>query len=224
MFEVGFQELFLLGAIALLVVGPERLPGLARTVGVWVGKAQRLVGQVRADVEREIRAEELRQSMKEFSPTAALSDMRKEVEEFAGEVSRPAAAGDRTADSGRAAESGSGEPEAAGGPRPDPAGDTRAAADPAAPAEAAEAAGTAGSERTPEAPPPRPGAASEDGSGPAAPAGVADAGPAAPSSSASMAGAAAAAAAAETGSGGPFPETAGSAPSPIERDERAAVS
>ena len=221
MFEIGFQELFLLGAIALLVVGPERLPGLARTVGVWVGKAQRLVGQVRADVEREIRAEELRQSMKEFSPTAALSDMRKEVEEFAGEVSRPAAAGDRTADSGRAAESGSGEPEAAGGPRPDPAGDTRAAADPAAPAEAA---GTAGSERTPEAPPPRPGAASEDGSGPAAPAEVADAGPAAPSSSASMAGAAAAAAAAETGSGGPFPETAGSAPSPIERDERAAVS
>ena len=221
MFEIGFQEIFLLGAIALLVVGPERLPGLARTVGVWVGKAQRLVGQVRADVEREIRAEELRQSMKEFSPTAALSDMRKEVEEFAGEVSRPAAAGDRTADSGRAAESGSGEPEAAGAPRPDPAGDTRAAADPAAPAEAA---GTAGSERTPEAPPPRPGAASEDGSGPAAPAEVADAGPAAPSSSASMAGAAAAAAAAETGSGGPFPETAGSAPSPIERDERAAVS
>ena len=221
MFEVGFQELFLLGAIALLVVGPERLPGLARTVGVWVGKAQRLVGQVRADVEREIRAEELRQSMKEFSPTAALSDMRKEVEEFAGEVSRPAAAGDRPADSGRAAESGSGEPEAAGGPRPDPAGDTRAAADPAAPAEAA---GTAGSERTPEAPPPRPGAASEDGSGPAAPAGVANAGPAAPSSSASMAGAVAAAAAAETGSGGPFPETADSAPSPIERDERAAVS
>ena len=91
MFEIGFQELFLLGVIALLVVGPERLPGLARTVGVWVGKAQRLVGQVRADVEREIRAEELKQSMKEYSPAGTLTDMRKEMEDLASEVSRPVA-------------------------------------------------------------------------------------------------------------------------------------
>ena len=90
MFEVGFAELFLLGVIALLVVGPDRLPGLARTVGVWVGKAQRLVGQVRADIEREVRADELRKAAKEYSPTAVLSDMRKEVEDFASEVSRPA--------------------------------------------------------------------------------------------------------------------------------------
>ncbi len=89
MFEIGFAELFLLGVIALLVVGPDRLPGLVRTVGMWVGKAQRLVGQVRADIEREVRADELRKAAKEYSPTAALSDMRKEVEDFASEVSRP---------------------------------------------------------------------------------------------------------------------------------------
>ena len=89
MFEVGFAELFLLGVIALLVVGPDRLPGLARTVGVWVGKAQRLVGQVRADIEREVRADELRRAAKEYSPTAVLSDVRKEVEDFTSDLSRP---------------------------------------------------------------------------------------------------------------------------------------
>ena len=89
MFEIGFAELFLLGVIALLVVGPDRLPGLARTVGVWVGKAQRLVGQVRADIEREVRADELRKAAKEYSPTSVISDMRKEVEDFASDTSGP---------------------------------------------------------------------------------------------------------------------------------------
>ena len=89
MFEIGFAEVFLLGVIALLVVGPDRLPGLARTVGVWVGKAQRMVGQVRADIEREVRADEIRKAAKEYSPTAALADVRKEVEGLASEVSGP---------------------------------------------------------------------------------------------------------------------------------------
>ena len=89
MFEIGFAELFLLGVIALLVVGPDRLPALARTVGVWVGRAQRLVGQVRADIEREVRADELRKAAKEYSPTGMIGDMRKEVEDFASEVSKP---------------------------------------------------------------------------------------------------------------------------------------
>ena len=89
MFEIGFAELFLLGVIALLVVGPDRLPALARTVGVWVGRAQRLVGQVRADIEREVRADELRKAAKEYSPTGMLGDMRKEVEDLASEVSKP---------------------------------------------------------------------------------------------------------------------------------------
>ena len=89
MFEVGFAELFVLGVVALLVVGPERLPGLARTLGVWVGKAQRLVGQVRADIEREVRADELRKAAKEYSPTGVISDIKKEVKEFTSEISRP---------------------------------------------------------------------------------------------------------------------------------------
>ena len=108
MFEIGFAELFLLGVIALLVVGPDRLPGLARTVGVWVGKAQRMVGQVRADIEREVRADEIRKAAKEYSPTTALADMRKEVEDLASEVSRPV---DLDAD-----ENGAGEPNGSDAP------------------------------------------------------------------------------------------------------------
>ena len=89
MFEIGFLELALLCVIALLVVGPSRLPGLVRTVGVWVGRAQRLVSQVRADIEREVRADELRKAAKEYSPTAVISDVKKEVEDLANEVSKP---------------------------------------------------------------------------------------------------------------------------------------
>ena len=61
MFDFGFWELFLIMVVALLVVGPERLPGLARQVGLWIGKAKRFVNSVRSDIEREIRAEELKQ-------------------------------------------------------------------------------------------------------------------------------------------------------------------
>ena len=145
MFEVGFAELFLLGVIALLVVGPDRLPGLARTVGVWVGKAQRLVGQVRADIEREVRADELRKAAKEYSPTAVLSDMRKEVEDFAGEVSRPA---DLEADGNKAGSEEAAAPKAAdtaGTAEPEPIEpDAGEASDPESPAGSSEGvAGTA---------------------------------------------------------------------------------
>jgi len=60
MFDVGFWELLLIGVVGLLVVGPERLPEFARTIGRWVGQAQRMVRTVRADIERELETENLR--------------------------------------------------------------------------------------------------------------------------------------------------------------------
>jgi sec-independent protein translocase protein TatB len=125
MFEIGFAELFLLGVIALLVVGPDRLPALARTVGVWVGRAQRLVGQVRADIEREVRADELRKAAKEYSPTGMLGDMRKEVEDFASEVSKPV---DIDAKKAESANSGTSDTEPTG-PAAAPASDATDTAD-----------------------------------------------------------------------------------------------
>jgi sec-independent protein translocase protein TatB len=59
MFDFSFSELALIGAIALIVLGPERLPKVARTVGEWAGKAQRYVSQVKADINREIEVAEL---------------------------------------------------------------------------------------------------------------------------------------------------------------------
>lgn len=61
MFDVGFFELLLIGIVALLVVGPERLPKLARTAGMWLGRGRRFIGSVKDDIEREIKADELRE-------------------------------------------------------------------------------------------------------------------------------------------------------------------
>lgn len=60
MFEIGFWEIMLILVLALLVLGPERLPGAARTVGHWVGKMRRYVEGVKNEVEREFDASEMK--------------------------------------------------------------------------------------------------------------------------------------------------------------------
>jgi len=66
MFDIGFWELALIGVVALLVIGPERLPGVARTVGKWVGTAKRFVNTVQNDIHTEIsKADELGRLLEE---------------------------------------------------------------------------------------------------------------------------------------------------------------
>lgn len=79
MFDIGFWELALIGVVALLVVGPERLPELARNVGRWVGRIRRYVSAVRDDIEREIRAEELKELMEKSKRSNPLSDLAEET-------------------------------------------------------------------------------------------------------------------------------------------------
>ena len=55
MFDVGFWELLIIGLVALLVIGPERLPGLARTAGAWLGRAKRFVSDVKTEIDEELR-------------------------------------------------------------------------------------------------------------------------------------------------------------------------
>jgi sec-independent protein translocase protein TatB len=63
MFDMGFTEIMLIGIVALVVIGPERLPGVARTAGKYSAKMRRFMTNVRADVESELRADELRQML-----------------------------------------------------------------------------------------------------------------------------------------------------------------
>lgn len=65
MFDVGFSELLVIGVIALMVVGPERLPKLARQAGFWVGRARRMVSDVKADIDREINRADLTKDFNE---------------------------------------------------------------------------------------------------------------------------------------------------------------
>jgi sec-independent protein translocase protein TatB len=65
MFDVGFFELLVIGVVALLVVGPERLPKVARTAGMWLGRGRHFIRNVRDDIEREIKADELKQILEQ---------------------------------------------------------------------------------------------------------------------------------------------------------------
>lgn len=63
MFDIGFTELLLVGLVALFVLGPERLPGAVRTTGLWIGRAKRSFANIKAEVEREIGADEIRRQL-----------------------------------------------------------------------------------------------------------------------------------------------------------------
>lgn len=70
MFDFSFGELAMIGTVALVVLGPERLPKVARAVGDWVGKAQRYVNQVKSDINREIELAELKKLQEEARSAA----------------------------------------------------------------------------------------------------------------------------------------------------------
>lgn len=101
MFDFSFGELALIGAVALVVLGPERLPKVARTVGDWLGKAQRYVSQVKADINREMELAELKKLQEEARAAAQSvqsavqgfeSDLQKVASEAHSAISPPEAA------------------------------------------------------------------------------------------------------------------------------------
>ena len=74
MFDIGFWELLLIALVALVVVGPERLPKLIRVTGLWLGRANASVQSIRSEISRELRAEELKQAL---NKTVDVSDLNK---------------------------------------------------------------------------------------------------------------------------------------------------
>jgi len=81
MFDIGFFEICLIGIIALLVIGPEKLPRVARTTGLWLGKARGMVKTVKYEIDEQVRIEELKQSLERAknSIDSQLNDSMEEV-------------------------------------------------------------------------------------------------------------------------------------------------
>ena len=111
MFDIGFSELVVIGIIGLLVLGPKRLPELARTAGHWLGRMRRFVSDVKQDIDREMQAEELTelrrlreeleqtrgsiaQAAQDILPPSSTSELEIFEESPAPAVNPPAAAGD----------------------------------------------------------------------------------------------------------------------------------
>jgi len=84
MFDIGFSELLVIAVVALLVVGPERLPRVARTAGHLFGRLQRYVNDVKSDIQRELELDELKKLRSQFE------DAARSVEQSVNEVVRNA--------------------------------------------------------------------------------------------------------------------------------------
>lgn len=82
MFDIGFSELMVIGIVALLVIGPEKLPKVARTLGHLLGRAQRYVNDVKSDINREMQLDELKKLQTQVTDSArSLEDsVRKEMD------------------------------------------------------------------------------------------------------------------------------------------------
>ncbi|MCP4993552.1 MAG: twin-arginine translocase subunit TatB [Gammaproteobacteria bacterium] len=79
MFDIGFWELMIIGLVALVVVGPERMPRLAYTAGKWLGKGRSMISAVKSEIDKEIKSEELKDALEKQKK--ALNPLTDVVEE-----------------------------------------------------------------------------------------------------------------------------------------------
>lgn len=86
MFDIAFSELLVIGVVALVVIGPERLPKVARTMGHLFGRLQRYVAQVKTDINREMELSELSKVKSEFE--GAAREFQRDIETRVGEAER----------------------------------------------------------------------------------------------------------------------------------------
>ncbi|MCB1960505.1 MAG: twin-arginine translocase subunit TatB [Rhodocyclaceae bacterium] len=100
MFDIGFTELMIIGVVGLVVIGPERLPRVARTVGHLLGRAQRYVSDVKSDISREMQLEDLKKLQREVADSARdlENSMRDQAASLKGELDATASALNATVD------------------------------------------------------------------------------------------------------------------------------
>lgn len=102
MFDIGFSELLVIAVVALIVIGPERLPRVARTLGHLFGRMQRYVNDVKADINREMQFEELKKLQTEMEQAArsietGVTDQVRGAEDELNRIAKTAAAADPAA-------------------------------------------------------------------------------------------------------------------------------
>ena len=103
MFDVGFWELGLIALVALIVIGPERLPKVARTVGLWLGRGRRFIANVKADIDQEIKAQELKEILEKQTREAnpvheILEETRNDLNQLKRETENSVQAGQEALD------------------------------------------------------------------------------------------------------------------------------
>lgn len=86
MFDIGFPEFFLAAVVALLVLGPERLPGALRTAGLWLGRLRRSYYNVKTEIEREIGMDDVRRQLHNEQVMADVRRVEREVRSFGAGV------------------------------------------------------------------------------------------------------------------------------------------
>ncbi len=87
MFDIGFWELSLVGVVALLVIGPERLPAVARHVGFWLNRARSLVASVNQEIKEELYPEEIRRSLLDRTQSSEIHELVDNVNDVANSIS-----------------------------------------------------------------------------------------------------------------------------------------
>lgn len=154
MFDIGFSELVVVAIIALVVLGPEKLPGALRTAGLWIGRLRRSFNNIKADIEREVGADEIRRQLRNEAIMEKIKNTRSQVTQSVEAVRKEADAVKKDLTMEKEFKSLSGQDSDTGTTRPPPP--------PPPPGLAGENQGSAGTESAaapepPPAPQPQPG-------------------------------------------------------------------
>lgn len=86
MFDIGFSEILLCAVVALLVLGPEKLPGAVRTASLWIGRFRRAFNDVKAEIEREIGADDIRRQLHNEQVMKKLESGKQQLQQLQSEL------------------------------------------------------------------------------------------------------------------------------------------